>query len=1262
MRIVIDLQGAQSRASRNRGVGRYSLALAQGILRNKGSHEVLLALNGAFPESVESIREDFRGLIEPRDMRVWRPVGSAAHGARENDWARRSSEALREAFLARLHPDVILVSSLFEGLGDDAVTSIDRFARRCPTAAVLYDLIPLIHQEPYLSNPLVRAWYEDKLEDLRRADLLLAISDSSRREGIEHLGIEDDRIASISTAADPKFRPMRVGSNQETAIRSRFALDRAFVMYTGGIDHRKNIEGLIGAYARLPSDLRSLHQLAVVCAIQEADRMRLRSLAAEHGLADDELVFTGYVSEDDLLILYNLCEAFVFPSWHEGFGLPALEAMACGRAVIASDRSSLPEVIGHPDALFDPYDEQDIADRMYRVLTDADFRRALQAHGQARAARFSWDATATAAIAALERCARRADEHGGTVELAPDGVRPRLAFVSPLPPERSGIADYSADLVPELARFYDIEVIVAQDVVAAPWIESNCQRRSVEWFRANAARYDRVLYHFGNSSFHQHMFPLLEKIPGVVVLHDFYLSGIIAHMECSGLQPGLWVESLYASHGYEAVRERYSEPDMAQVIWKYPCNLEVLQGAHGIIVHSEYSQSLAQEWYGDDVARGWRVIPLLRVPSDGSPDRRVACRTELDLGPDQFVVCSFGLIGQTKLSHRLLRSWLASPLARDESCVLVFVGENDSGEYGRELQRAIAESGLEDRIRITGWVDAAGFRAYLHAADVGVQLRTLSRGETSAAVLDCMNHGLATIVNANGSMGDLPNDGVLKIPDSFTDDQLMEALAILHRDVSRRETLGGRAREIIRTRHGPDACASRYADAIEAFYKDAGTSAKALVDRMAALALETDLPPTAAQLRDAAQAIDASIVPSPCPRQVLVDVSELVQRDSRSGIQRVVRAALHEWLRNTPPGYRIEPVYATEGEPGYRYARRFVLSSLGCPDNVLRDDPVSYRAGDHFIGLDLQPAVVPAQREYFRAMRRAGVDVRFVVYDLLPIHLPHCFFEGAAATMQAWLDVVGESDGVIAISRSVAQEFREWFERRGTPLPPAFKTDWFHLGADVQQAIPTVGLPANAEEVLATLRGAPTFLMVGTLEPRKGHGQVLDAFEALWADGHRVNLAIVGRQGWMVEKLADRIRSHPDNGIRLYWIEDASDEYLDRLYAAAACLVAASFGEGFGLPLIEAAQHGVPIIARDLPVFREVAGDHAFYFHAESSEALAGALEAWLRLYASGAHPSSHGMRWLTWRESAARLLEIVTAPVRGGVDSLVERTRMPES
>lgn len=1230
MRLVIDLQGAQA-SNRHRGIGRYSLSLVQGLVRNRGEHEVFIALNGLFPDTIELIRAAFDRLLPQDNIRVWMAPGpvnalDAAHDAR-----RQVAELLREQFLGSLSPDMVLVTSLIEGLSDDAVTSVGAFSSKAPTAVILYDLIPLIHRGIYLQNPVVERWYENKLDHLRRADLLLSISTSSGQEAIDHLGFDHQPVSNIATAAEEHFSPGVVTSTVLSHLAAHYALLKPFVLYTGGIDHRKNIEGLIAAYARLPAELRRDHQLAVVCSIQQSDRERLLKLADEAGLTKDELILPGFVSEEDLLACYRACKVFVFPSWHEGFGLPALEAMQCGKAVIAANTSSLPEVVGREDALFDPFNINAITHKMEQVLSDDTFRAELERHGPVQARQFSWDGTAKKAWKALEAgsvAKKKAAE-------APV-KRPRLAYISPLPPEASGISDYSAELLPELARHYCIEVIVAQVQVNDAWIRANCPIREVAWFRQHAHEFDRVLYHFGNSSFHSHMFGLLHDHPGVVVLHDFFLSGIVAHRDVTGENPHGWASALLESHGWAAVAARFQAQDTADVVYAYPANLPVLQDALGVIVHAGYSRQLAREWYGEYAADDWQLIPLMRKP--GVAVDRAAARRGLGVAEDAFVVCSFGHLGPTKLNHRLLAAWLASPLATDPRCCLVFAGQNHSGDYGAELLSCMSHAPCASRIEITGWADMAVFRQWLAAADVGVQLRTLSRGETSAAVLDCMNYGLATVVNANGSMAELDQGAVWMLPDEFDDNQLVDALTTLWSDKQHRIELGKKAREVIAKRHNPRRCAAMYAEAIEGYYQQAAAGIPGLLTTIAEQ--QPVLP--ASELASLASCMAKNAPPRPRRRQLLVDISELVQRDAKSGIQRVVRAILMQWLLNPPDGWQVEPVFATMEADGYRYARRFTSRFLGVPENWAVDKVVEAYPGDMFVGLDLQPHIVPRQIVVLQDWHRRGVGVQFVIYDLLPVLKPEVFLNGAKDMYSRWLEIVAQFDGAVCISRAVADELQAWLQTFGPKRERPFAVQWFHLGADPESSAPSTGMPADAPQVLAALQARPSFLSVGTIEPRKGQAQTLLAFELLWAQGVDANLVLVGKQGWMVEILAERLRNHAESGKRLFWLEGISDEYLEKVYAASTCLIAASEGEGFGLPLIEAAQHKLPIIARDIPVFREVAGDYASYIAGTQPEEFACFLQNWLALRAVDKHPKSNDMPWLTWKQSSERLMAVI--------------------
>lgn len=838
---------------------------------------------------------------------------------------------------------------------------------------------------------------------------------------------------------------------------------------------------------------------------------------------------------------------------------------------------------------------------------------------------------------ALQELAAAALQENSFDPAALQGRRPRLAFVSPLPPARSGISDYSAELLPALARYYDIEVVVTEpSALTDAWVLEHLQVRSVPWFSQNAQRFDRVLYQMGNSVFHEHMFALLKEHPGTVVLHDFHLGHVLSSMELRGIGDRIWSRAL-TSHGYTAVAATARADSREDALWRYPASLPVITAAEGVIVHSHQASLLAQQWYGPDAAPCWAEVPLLRAPVPSDALRRASARQALGVRPDSFVVCNFGMTGPLKLNHRLLDAWLASPLADDPAAHLVFVGANDEGPYGHVLRERVASEG-QGRVSITGWVDMTRYRQWLDAADAAVQLRARSRGETSAAALDCLNHGVPTVVNAHGSLTELPGDTVLKVPDAFKARELAAALQRLRSDEQLRARLAQAGRAHVAATHAPAACALGYARAIENFHH----SAPGLMPLLAAAVRDAIGPVSSQEAALLARQLDVSL-PARGPRRLLVDVSAICRTDLRTGIQRVVRAILMQLLADPPPGMAVEPVsiIPAEGRWHLRQAARYTLDLLGAQGVLLDDEVVEPRAGDVYLGLDLAGSyVVGAQAAgLYREWRARGVAIHFVVYDLLPVSLPDCFPPEEVANFRRWLDVVADHDGAYCISRAVAQEFLRWRAAVHPDAPP-MAVGHFHLGADIEDSTPTRGLPAGHEKMLAALRLRPSLLMVGTVEPRKGHAQALDAMELLWARGSQTNLVVVGKAGWHVEDLVARLRSHPQAGERLFWLEGISDEYLEMIYAGATALLAASRGEGFGLPLIEAAQHGVPIIARDLPVFREVAGEFAYYFSANTPPDLADSIARWLHLYREGRHPRSRGLPWLSWKDSALQLRE----------------------
>ena len=409
LKISLDLQACQC-VSRYRGIGRYSLAFAQALVAAAPHHDVHVMLNGMFPESVDDLTHVFSTLLDRERILTWTGEGPTAECDPANRGRRERAERSREEFLAAHSPDVVHVSSLFEGFPDNAVTSIGECPGGPSTAVTIYDLIPLVHRQHYLGNDPttpISQYYFRKLSYVRRAALALAISEATRTEAI-------DIWASIRTPSSTSRPPRtRCSARMRLAISISPAPSDAWELHgrsscTHGWsrspeEHRRSGEGMGAASS-------SGSPISPACRgmpASDGHQSAMRALAAQCGMGSDELLLPGFVPDEDLVGLYNLAKLFIFPSWHEGFGLPVLEAMACGTAVLAANTSSLPEVVGRADALFDPMDASAIAAALQRVLTDDSLRANLRAHGLQRARLFSWTSTARRALDAFEARAAR---------------------------------------------------------------------------------------------------------------------------------------------------------------------------------------------------------------------------------------------------------------------------------------------------------------------------------------------------------------------------------------------------------------------------------------------------------------------------------------------------------------------------------------------------------------------------------------------------------------------------------------------------------------------------------------------------------------------------------------------------------------------------------------------------------------------------------------------------------------------------------------
>jgi glycosyltransferase involved in cell wall biosynthesis/ADP-heptose:LPS heptosyltransferase len=372
------------------------------ILKTHSDHEIILLLNGALRESIESIRGLFEHDISQDCIKVFEIPSPVSENNPENDSRARSAEILRETVIESLSPDWVLVTSLFEGWGDDACVALTEKKRKFRTAIVLYDLIPLALPDQSFAGSRHRSWYENKLKSLLRSDLLLAISNFTRQDAISRLAIGPESIKTINAGVDERFYPKILSEKEKDILMEKFSFGSPFLLYVpGGFEWKKNFDALLHAFSLLPENLRNHYRIVIPGKHPSTIRERLLNLSARFGIID-RVHFPGYVSDDDLIGLYRTTSLFVFPSLYEGVGLPLLEAMACGVPVIGSKTTSIPEVIGFEKGLFDPENPHEIAKTIETFLTDLRLRDVAVTYGLKQVQKFSWNQVAVKTLEALE--------------------------------------------------------------------------------------------------------------------------------------------------------------------------------------------------------------------------------------------------------------------------------------------------------------------------------------------------------------------------------------------------------------------------------------------------------------------------------------------------------------------------------------------------------------------------------------------------------------------------------------------------------------------------------------------------------------------------------------------------------------------------------------------------------------------------------------------------------------------------------------------
>ncbi len=393
MKILVDGQSLQT-DSRIRGIGRYAEGLVKGLCENGA--EVIVLFNGSCsgcPEAIEKLVIDI-----PRvKAEVFYAVGDF-NSLNANGVDYFISTQLYQEAVNRIRPDLFLCPSVFEINQPFVSPPIERISKYYPTAVVNHDLIPLENLDRYLPSREHRDVYLSIMRSFLSADLFLCNSKFTERQLRDYFpGVETSVIWGASF--NEKVENVR---------------KREYLFYCGGLDERKNVDFLCRAYSRLPQSIRCRHPLYICCRTKSSQAKDLSKLIRRLNVGDGEIRLVEAETNAELARLYSECKLFIFPSKMEGLGLPLIEALTFQAPVLTSNAASLPEIIDNPESWFSPFDEQQLVEKIQKVLTDSSVLERLKGYSVKNTNKFTWEGIGKQALAQLQQVVDN-NTNGGSV-------------------------------------------------------------------------------------------------------------------------------------------------------------------------------------------------------------------------------------------------------------------------------------------------------------------------------------------------------------------------------------------------------------------------------------------------------------------------------------------------------------------------------------------------------------------------------------------------------------------------------------------------------------------------------------------------------------------------------------------------------------------------------------------------------------------------------------------------------------------------------
>lgn len=650
-------------------------------------------------------------------------------------------------FIEKYKIDIYFIPSPFNGLINIYEKNWFLNARVC---SILYDAIPYIFRKEYFATKNDYITYMNTIRSVREFDDFFAISNTTKNDFCQLLKFDSNKIHVINGAPPLYIKRKKIKTTKASLIKKKYNIEEKFVIFVSGDDHRKNNVNVVKSFLNIPKELLKNIQLVIVCDMTKSTETKINNLNKGCPLKN-RVIVTNLISNNDLVSLYNIAYAAVFPSKYEGLGLPVIEAFKCDLPVMTSRNSSLGEISENAAILVNPFSNKSIKKGFIKLINlNENERNELIENGRKKLSFYNWETVAKNFYSLIINIQAKKQTLN------------KIAFFTPLPPVKSGISDFSNDLIRVLSNYLKIDVYIDDGYDPTTNFNKNVKIFNHSCFLENYKTnlYNQVIYQVGNSIYHIYMFKYIFNIPGIIECHDGNYFDLFNCMRANFKKEYLYLIKMFFNKSNRKniikkvsnymLNNRYTDDLLLRFL---------LHSNNNVIVHNSFCKEKCLSFN----MRKINVIPLFAANESKQVDKNAA-RNILKIDKNEIMFVSMGSIHKTKLSLVELSAF--SNFVQSMPNIKIkyyFVGRLDEA-IKNEFNNFIKKHHLEKKVVVTGYIDLKLFDTYLAASDLHFNLRYPYNGESSGALARALSLGIPTVVSDIGVFSETPSDSVYKIP------------------------------------------------------------------------------------------------------------------------------------------------------------------------------------------------------------------------------------------------------------------------------------------------------------------------------------------------------------------------------------------------------------------------------------------------------------------------------------------------------------------